>query len=60
MRDTPGDVAAIGPVKGFPSPTRSLHPKTKEKGRHHLSEDRIQRAMKKAEVSAVLSNHKKL
>jgi integron integrase len=32
----------------FPSPTRSLHPETKEKGRHHLSEDRIQRAMKKA------------
>ncbi len=32
----------------FPSPTRSLHPDTKQKGRHHLSEDRIQRAMKTA------------
>jgi integron integrase len=32
----------------FPSPTRSLHPETKQKGRHHLSEDRIQRAMKTA------------
>lgn len=32
----------------FPSPTRSLHPETGLRGRHHLSEDRIQRAVKKA------------
>lgn len=32
----------------FPSPTRSLDPRTGHKGRHHLSEDRIQRAMKRA------------
>jgi site-specific recombinase XerD len=31
-----------------PSPTRSLHPETGSRGRHHLSEDRIQRAVKKA------------
>jgi len=29
----------------FPSPTRSVDPRTGRKGRHHLSEDRIQRAM---------------
>jgi integron integrase len=32
----------------FPSPTRSIDPQTGRRGRHHLSEDRIQRAMKKA------------
>ncbi len=32
----------------FPSPTRSVDPRTGRKGRHHLSEDRIQRAMKRA------------
>jgi site-specific recombinase XerD len=32
----------------FPSPTRSLHPETQRRGRHHLSEDRVQRAVKKA------------
>ncbi len=36
----------------FPSPTRSLHPETKFQVRHHLSEDRIQRAMKKARIKA--------
>jgi integron integrase len=32
----------------FPSPTRSVDPRTGRKGRHHLSEDRIQRSMKRA------------
>jgi integron integrase len=32
----------------FPSPTRSVDSHTDRKGRHHLSEDRIQRAMKRA------------
>ncbi|MFM5887313.1 MAG: integron integrase [Dolichospermum sp.] len=32
----------------FPSPTRSIDPRTGRKGRHHLSEDRIQRSMKRA------------
>jgi integron integrase len=32
----------------FPSPTHSVDPRTGRKGRHHLSEDRIQRAMKRA------------
>ena len=32
----------------FPSPTRSVDPLTGRKGRHHLSEDRIQRSMKRA------------
>jgi integron integrase len=32
----------------FPSPTRSIDSQTGRKRRHHLSEDRIQRAMKKA------------
>jgi integron integrase len=32
----------------FPSPTRSVDPLTGKKGRHHLSEDRIQRSMKRA------------
>ncbi len=32
----------------FPSPTRSVDPRTGRKGRHHLSEDRIQRTMKRA------------
>ena len=32
----------------FPSSTKSLEPETKRKKRHHLSEDSIQRAMKKA------------
>jgi integron integrase len=32
----------------FPSPTRSVDPRTGHKGRHHLSEDRIQRSMKRA------------
>ena len=32
----------------FPSPTRSVDPHTGRKGRHHLSEDRIQRSMKRA------------
>jgi integron integrase len=41
----------------FPSPTRSLHPETKRKGRHHLSEDRIQRAMKKALKSANITKN---
>jgi integron integrase len=41
----------------FPSPTRSLHPETKKKGRHHLSEDRIQRAMKKARNKAGINKH---
>lgn len=31
----------------FPSPTHSVDPRTGHKGRHHLSEDRIQRAMKR-------------
>ena len=41
----------------FPSPTRSLHPETKRKGRHHLSEDRIQRAMKKARKKAGITKN---
>ena len=32
----------------FPSPTRSIDSSSGRKGRHHLSEDRIQRAMKRA------------
>ncbi|GBO53665.1 integron integrase IntIPac [Pseudanabaena sp. lw0831] len=32
----------------FPSPTRSVDSRTGRKGRHHLSEDRIQRSMKRA------------
>ncbi len=41
----------------FPSPTRSLHPETGLRGRHHLSEDRIQRAVKKAlKKSQILKN----
>ncbi len=32
----------------FPFPTRSVDPRTGKKGRHHLSEDRIQRSMKRA------------
>ena len=32
----------------FPSPTRSVDPHTGRNGRHHLSEDRIQRSMKRA------------
>lgn len=41
----------------FPSPTRSLHPETGLRGRHHLSEDRIQRAVKKAlKKSEILKN----
>jgi integron integrase len=32
----------------FPSPTRSVDPRSGRKGRHHLSEDRIQRTMKRA------------
>ena len=41
----------------FPSPTRSLHPETKRKGRHHLSENRIQRAMKKAVKKAEINKN---
>ncbi len=32
----------------FPSPTRSVHPETGRRGRHHLFEERNQRAVKKA------------
>ena len=41
----------------FPSPKRSLHPETKRQGRHHLSKDRIQRAMKKARTKAGINKH---
>ncbi len=41
----------------FPSPTRSLHPETKRKRRHHLSEDRIQRALKKARKKAKITKN---
>ena len=41
----------------FLSPTRSLHPETGLRGRHHWSEDRIQRAVKKAlKKSEILKN----
>lgn len=45
----------------FPSPTRSVDPLTGRKGRHHLSEDRIQRMMKRtlkqAEINKNASPH---
>lgn len=45
----------------FPSPTRSVDPRTGKKGRHHLSEDRIQRSMKRAlrqaEITKNVSPH---
>ena len=37
----------------FPSPTLSVDPRSGRKGRHHLSEDRIQRAMKRAVIAIV-------
>jgi integron integrase len=41
----------------FPSPTRSVDPLTDRKGRHHLSEDRIQRSMKRAlDQAKILKN----
>ena len=41
----------------FPSPTISLHPETKRQRRHHLSEDRIQRAMRKAVKKAEIKKN---
>ncbi|MCA6507131.1 MAG: integron integrase, partial [Pseudanabaena sp. M172S2SP2A07QC] len=41
----------------FPSPTHSVDPRTGRKGRHHLSEDRIQRAMKRALRQAGISKN---
>jgi integron integrase len=41
----------------FPSPTHSVDPRTGRKGRHHLSEDRIQRAMKRALREAEISKN---
>ncbi len=36
----------------FPSPTLSIDPRTGVERRHHLYEDRVQRALKKAVASA--------
>ncbi|MFM6276792.1 MAG: tyrosine-type recombinase/integrase, partial [Dolichospermum sp.] len=41
----------------FPSPTRSIDPRTGRKGRHHLSEDRIQRSMKRALKQAEINKN---
>ncbi len=41
----------------FPSPTRSIDPITGRKGRNHLSEDRIQRAMKRAMRQAEINKN---
>ncbi len=41
----------------FPSPTRSVDPRNGRKGRHHLSEDRIQRSMKRSLKQAEINKN---